>query len=441
MNRRAMLAAAALVLAGCRDLNPPTSPATLDFSPAGQLDTNVILVLRAEFAPGGQAANQARAADIARAVGLTPTYTYGTALFGFAASVPKGRVAALAKDARVQFVGADGEVAAAAQTLPTGVDRIQADASSTLAGNGSGSVNVSVAILDTGIDLTHPDLNVAREGKNCSTGLSFDDWNGHGTHVSGTVGAKDDGKGVVGVAPGALLYAVRVLNSAGSGTRSSLICGIDWVTANATRLSIKLANMSLVGSGSDDGNCGKTNNDALHQAICNSVNKGIIYVAAAGNSSADIAGFVPAAYDEVLTVTAIADFDGKPGGLAVATCRADDDDTAADFSNFTTPASNDAGHTIAAPGVCIRSTWKAGGYATMSGTSMAAPHVTGTAALCLAANKCSGGPSSIISKLRNDAAAQSANYGFVGDPYNPIRTGGPRGQTLYYGYLVYTGSY
>jgi subtilisin family serine protease len=441
MNRRAVLVAAALVLAGCRDVNPPTSPATLDLSPATQLDTNVIFVLRPEFAPGGQTANQARAADIARALGLTPAYSYGTAMFGFAASVPKGRLVALAKDPRVQSVSADGEVMAVGQTLPTGVDRIQADVSSTLAGNGGGSVNVSIAILDTGIDLNHPDLNVASEGKNCSTGRSFDDGNGHGTHVSGTVGARDNGFGVVGVAPGALLYAVRVLNSAGSGTWSSLACGIDWVTANTTRLNIKLANMSLVGTGADDGNCGKSNNDALHQAICNSVSKGITYIAAAGNSNADIAGFVPASYDEVLTVTAVADFDGKPGGLAEATCRADDDDTAADFSNFTTPASNDAGHTIAAPGVCIRSTWKAGGYNTVSGTSMAAPHVTGAAALCLAANKCSGAPSSVIAKLRADAAGQGANYGFIGDPYNPIRTGGPRGQTLYYGYLLYAGRY
>ncbi len=435
------LAAATLVVAGCRDSNAPFSPATPSISPAAEADTSVILVLRPEFAPGGQAANQARAADIARGLGLTPTYTYGTALFGFAASVPKARLAAFARDPRVQFVSEDREVALFGQSLPTGVDRIQADASSTKSGDGTGSVSVGVAIIDTGIDLSHPDLNVAPQGKNCSTGPSFNDGNGHGTHVSGTVGAKDDGSGVVGVAPGARLYAVRVLNNVGSGTWSSVACGIDWVTANAANLGIKVANMSLGGSGSDDGNCGKSNNDALHQAVCNSVNKGLTYVVAAGNSNADIAGFVPAAYNEVLTVTAVADFNGQPGGGAAATCRTGVDDTAADFSNFTTPTSSDAGHTIAAPGVCIRSTWKAGGYNTISGTSMASPHVTGTAALCIATGKCSGSPSSVISKLRGDAAAQPGGYGFIGDPRNAIKSGGPRGQTLYYGYLAYTGSY
>jgi subtilisin len=440
MKKLAVLAAAALVVAGCRDSSLPTSPAAPDLSRAAGADTSVIFVLRPEFAPGGHEANQGRAADVARGLGLSPTYTYGTALFGFAASVPKARLAALAKDPRVQFVSEDREVTAFGQTTPTGIDRIQADVSSTLSGNGSGSItSPSIAIIDTGIDLTHPELNVVG-GMNCSTGRSYADGNGHGTHVSGTVAAKDDANGVVGVVPGAPLYAVRVLNNAGSGTWSSVACGIDWVTANAAKLGIKVANMSLGGSGSD----GACSSDALHQAICNSVTAGVTYVVAAGNSNADFSGFVPAAYNEVLTVTAIADFNGAPGGGAAATCRSDVDDTPADFSNWTTVGSSDAGHTIAAPGVCILSTWKGGGYNTISGTSMATPHVTGTAALCIATGKCTGSPSNIISKLRSDAAAQPAGvngYGFVGDPSNPITSGGPKGQTLYYGYLAYAGGY
>src|SRR5215211_8351549 len=368
-------------------------------------------------------------------------YTYDDALNGYAANIPAGNLNDVRQDPRVSFVSADRKVHATAQSTPTGVDRIQGDASSTLSGNGSGSVNTTVAIIDTGIDVDHPDLNVAG-GTNCSTGRTYDDGNGHGTHVAGTVAAKDDNNGVVGMAPEAPLYAVRVLNNSGSGSWSSVACGINWVTAHAgSPTNIKVANMSLGGSGSDDGNCGKSNNDALHKAICNSVAAGVTYTVAAGNSNANFSGFVPAAYNEVLTVTAEADFNGLPGGGAASTCRSDVDETPADFSNFTTAGSADAGHTIAAPGVCILSTWKGGAYNTISGTSMASPHVTGTAALCIATGKCTGGPANVISKLRSDAAAQPASYGFVGDPFNPLTTGGSRPVTLYYGYLAYAGGY
>jgi len=365
-------------------------------------------------------------------------YTYDDALNGYAANIPAGNLNDVRQDPRVSFVSADRKVHATAQSTPTGVDRIQGDASSTLSGNGSGSVNTAVAIIDTGIDRDHPDLNVVG-GINCSSGRTYDDGNGHGTHVAGTVAAKDDANGVVGMAPGARLYAARVLNNNGSGSWSSVVCGIDWVTANAGSLGIKVANMSLGGSGSDDGNCGNSNNDALHKAICKSVAKGVTYVVAAGNSNTNFSGFVPAAYNEVVTVTAEADFNGQPGGGAAATCRADVDETPADFSNFTTAGSTDEGHTIAAPGVCILSTWKGGAYNTISGTSMASPHVAGTAALLLSQQNLT--TQQTMSKLRSDAAAQPASYGFVGDPYNPITTGGGRPSTLYYGHLAYAGGY
>ena len=299
----------------------------------------------------------------------------------------------------------------------------------------------AVAVIDTGSG-PHTDLNIVG-GVNCSTGrpTNFTDGNGHGTHVAGTIGAKDDANGVVGVAPGVPIYSVRVLNNAGSGSWASVACGIDWVTANAASKGIKVANMSLGGSGSDDGNCGNSNNDALHKAICGSVAAGVTYVVAAGNSNADFAGFVPAAYNEVLTVTAEPDFNGQPGGGAAATCRTDVDETPADFSNFTAVGSSDVDHTIAAPGVCILSTWKGGGYNTISATSMASPHVAGTTALCIASGGCGGSPSAVITKLRNDAAARPASYGFVGDPSNPLTSGGPNPKTLYYGYLAYAGGY
>lgn len=369
------------------------------------------------------------AAIHARAYGASVSHLYQHAVKGYAARISHARLGDIERDPRVAFVSEDRPVEAVAQTLPTGIDRIDGELSSHFASN---TWNIAVAVIDTGSG-PHTDLNVAG-GKNCSTGQSFNDGNGHGTHVAGTIGAINNAAGVVGVAPGIPIYSVRVLNNRGSGSFASVICGIDWVTANAASLNIKVANMSLGGAGTDDGNCGNSNNDALHKAVCSSVAAGVTYVVAAGNSAVNFAGFVPAAYDEVLAVTAIADFNGQPGGGAAATCRAGVDDTAADFSNFAAAGSADENHTIAAPGVCILSTWKGGGYNTISGTSMASPHAAGTAALCIGTGKCPGTPGAVINKLRLDAAAQLPGYGFVGDPSNPIAG-------RYYGFLLRAGGY
>ena len=371
----------------------------------------------------------------ARAYGLSIARTFERALRGYSAVVPPGRLQQLRNDPRVRFVSEDRPVSAVAQTLPTGINRIEGDSSSQSSGNGSGAVSgPAVAVVDTGSG-PHPDLNVVG-GVNCSTGNSFNDGNGHGTHVAGTVGARDNATGVVGVAPGVPLYSVRVLNNAGSGSWSSVICGIDWVTQRAS--TIKVANLSLGGAGFDDGQCGQANADALHLAICRSVAAGVTYVVAAGNDGADFKGFVPAAYNEVLTVTAMADFNGVPGGGGAPTCRSDVDDTAADFSNFTTAGGDEESHTIAAPGVCINSTWKSGGYRTISGTSMASPHVAGAAALCLATGACpaSDRPRDIMTRLLTAAASRATDYGFAGDPNRSMTSGG---KTLYYGHLVFVG--
>jgi subtilisin len=380
------------------------------------------------------------AAEHARRYGLELGFVYSHALNGYSAVIPDARVTEVRADDRVLFLSEDREVGITAQTMPTGIDRIDAELSSAITGE-TETQGINVAVIDTGIAVAHPDLNVVG-GRNCSSGRSFDDGHGHGTHVAGTIAAKDDSNGVVGVVPGARLFAVRVLNNAGSGSTSSVVCGIDWVTSTRTDSdstnNIVVANMSLGGGGSDDGNCGKTNNDAEHKAICASVAAGVTYVVAAGNDGADFRNQVPATYDEVLTVTAVADFNGEPGGLAPATCRSDLDDTYANFSNFAT-LTTDQGHTIAAPGVCIYSTWKRGGYNTISGTSMASPHVAGIAALCIASGACTDPatetpltPAQIIQKLRADAEtynAANAGYGFDGDPLRPA-------SGRYFGYLT-----
>jgi subtilisin family serine protease len=395
-----------------------------------------IVVLKSSVSDPG-----AVAADQGRRYGAQVRYVYRSAIKGYSATIPTARLDAVRSDSRVAYVSVDGVVHATAQTLPTGVDRIQGDVSSTQSGDGSGSVGVGVAVIDTGSG-PHSELNVAG-GKNCQSGTSYSDQNGHGTHVAGTIAAIDNAAGVVGVAPGAPIYSVRVLDASGSGSWSQVICGIDWVTANAATLGIKVANMSLGGSGTD----GSCTSDAMHNAICNSVNAGVTYVVAAGNSNSNFSSQVPAAYDQVLTVTAVADFNGQPGGGAGPTCRTDVDDTAADFSSYTTPTSADASHTIAAPGVCINSTWMGGGYNTISGTSMATPHVAGAVALCLSRSQATGGcagmtPSQIRAKLRADAAAQASAYGFTGDPNHPITSGSRRHKTTrYYGFLVYVGGY
>jgi subtilisin family serine protease len=400
--------------------------------------SSVIVVLR-----DGVDAQQAAAEHRAR-YGADVSYVYGAALRGYAARIPANALAAIARDPRVAFISEDNPVWATDETptdeTPTGVDRIVADKTTSSGHNNGGP---AIAVIDTGSG-PHGELNIFG-GKNCSNGrpTNYSDGNGHGTHVAGTIAAKFDGTGtgVAGVLPGAPIYSVRVLNNQGSGSWSSVVCGIDWVTANAASNNIKVANMSLGGTGSDDGNCGNSNNDALHKAICGSVAAGVTYVVAAGNSATNLAGFVPAAYDEVLAVTAMSDSNGQPGGGNPPSCRTGEgDDVPATFSNFAT-TDLDKAHTIAAPGVCIYSTWKGGGYNTISGTSMASPHVAGTVALCIAVSgPCATlSPSEIITRLWSDAKVRSADstlpyYGFDGDANSTV--GG-----RYYGYLIYAGGY
>ncbi|MGH8869486.1 MAG: S8 family serine peptidase [Actinomycetes bacterium] len=346
-------------------------------------------------------------ADQRRTLGLDTRHVFTHALSGYAATMPTALADRLEADPRVAYVQRDRRVQLAAQTTPTGVNRAEADLSLTAAVDGTDQrVDVDVAVVDTGVDLDHPDLNVnTAGGKNCALlAFSANDDNGHGSHVAGTIGALDNETGVVGMAPGARIWPVKVLNRAGIGFTSDIVCGIDYVTAHADE--IEVANMSLGGAGTDDGNCGNTDGDAEHQAICRAVAAGVTFVVAAGNDAADAAGSAPASYDEVITVSALADFDGSPGGLAASTCRADGDDSLADFSNF------GADVDLIAPGVCIESTWLSGGYNTISGTSMASPHVAGGAAL-YAATHPSATPAQVKAALQG---AGSQDWDASDDP-------------------------
>ena len=381
-----------------------------------------------------------------RSVGFRSRHVFEHALKGFSATLTEGQLRSLRANPKVAFVAVDREVQAtevvpltAGDTSPTGVARIGAGTASTA----REASTANVAVIDTGIDLEHPDLN-AVHGVNCTGTALADDDNGHGTHVAGTIGAKNDGAGVVGVAPGTKLFAAKVLTAEGGGTTSSVLCGIDWVTSTRTDADpsndIAVANMSLGGAGPAVKPCATTT-DPEHLAICRSVAAGVTYVVAAGNQGWDFdyasVPDVPAAYPEVLTVTAMSDGDGISGGATKPACEANAvDDSYARFSNFAATSAG-AAHTIAGPGSCITSTMPGGGYAAMSGTSMASPHVAGAVALCLGedgvAGPCSGlTPAQIITKMRTDAQAQPAAYGFIGDPGHPV-------SGAYFGYLATAG--
>jgi aqualysin 1 len=313
------------------------------------------------------------AAAHARRYGVSADLVYQHALKGYAAVIPNDRVAEVRLDENVAYLEADGVAEATAQTLPWGINRIDADISSTFAGNGSGTVsNVNVYVIDTGVDAGHPDLNVVNH-VNFAGGRNTD-CNGHGSHVAGIIAAKDDAQAVVGVAPGAPVTGVKVLGCRGSGQWSWVIAGIDWVTANAQKPAI--TNMSLGGGA----------NSAVDNAVRNSAASGVLYSLAAGNDGANACNQSPARA-------------GTTNGV-VTVAATDSSDAEASWSNFGSCVD------IWAPGVSILSTWKGGGTKTISGTSMASPHAGGTAALYLASHT-TATPSGVEGALKTDALSTS----------------------------------
>ena len=236
------------------------------------------------------------------------------------------------------------QVEAAAQSLPWGIDRIDADL---VWPTGNTGDPVKVGVIDTGISSKHSDLKTNIKGgvNTIQPAKSWNDDNGHGSHVAGTIGALKNTIGVVGAAPDVDLYAIKVLGANGSGFLSDVIEGLGWAVTNG----MQVVNMSL-GTASDV--------QSLHDAITAAYNAGLVVVAAAGNSGGAV-GY-PASYPEVIAVSAT-----------------DSNNNLASFSSRGPEVD------LAAPGVSIYSTYKGTGYATLSGTSMASPHVAGTAALVL----------------------------------------------------------
>jgi subtilisin family serine protease len=265
--------------------------------------------------------------------------------------------------------------------------------------------DVDIAILDTGIDLDHPDLNVYRNVSFVRDANTGDDDNGHGTHVAGIAAAKDDGKGIVGGAPGARLWSVKVCDKAGECKVSDMIKGVEYITEHADEIDV--VNISVETPLSP----------ALNRAISASIKAGVTYVVSAGNYGHDASSTSPASNPDVITVSAIADSDGKCGGVGPELMieNATADDTFAPFSNFGPTVS------IAAPGVEILSTYLDGGYAVDSGTSMAAPSVAAGAAL-IKANSTDLSPQGVKDAILNSGSTPltpcegGAQGYFTGDP-------------------------
>lgn len=327
--------------------------------------------------------------------GFQKGHVYKHAIKGFSARIPAQALEGLRRNPNIALIEPDLVMTTCAQTIPTGIRRFAANLNSVVPIDGiSDSPDVDVAVVDTGVDKDHADMTVVggvRYYNGGSSDSNYDDDNGHGSHVAGTIGAKDNDFGVVGVCPGARIWAVKVLSSSGSGYTSDIIAGLNWVAARSSE--IEVINMSLGGTGTST---------SYRTAVQNCVNKGIVVVVAAGNSKVDVYGkdgrfgtsddYIPASYPEVMTISALADSDGQPGGLGGSTSYGADDSWAT-FSNYSKSVTSgnpvtSAGKAInlILPGVNILSCYKDANYATMSGTSMASPHAAGLVALYIVQN-------------------------------------------------------
>jgi subtilisin family serine protease len=318
--------------------------------------------------------------EVAKSHGVAPNFLYRNTIRGFAGPIPDARLEKMRHDTRIALIEADGVASVSAQTIPYGISNVGATTNSTLAGNGSGAVTgPTVFIIDSGI-ASHGDLNLV--GHVNYAGGKNTDCNGHGTHVAGTVGAKDDANFVVGVAPGVPVFGVKVLGCNGSGTWSGVIAGMDYVAGHSAAR--KVANMSLGGGF----------NQSVNDAAARMVAGNVAVAVAAGNDGSDAKSYSPASEPSVLTVAAH-----------------DSNNVNASWSNFGTLID------LSAPGVSVLSTSSTGGTTTMSGTSMASPHVAGALALYRANNPTASATQAMSAVKANTSGTSSKGFGrlYVGN--------------------------
>ena len=344
LDRTMVAVGAALALAACADQSPvsgraPEAAPLLQAS-AGSIEGSYIVVVNEGADPR----------SVAAVAGVSPRYVYTAALNGFAAELNQGQLNALRHNPNVEYVEEDGvaEASVTQSGATWGIDRID-QRNRPLSGTYTYTTtasNVYAYVIDTGIYTSHSNFGGRASNVYDAFGGSGADCNGHGTHVAGTIGSA-----TYGVAKGVRLRGVRVLDCNGSGSWSGIIAGIDWVRLNRTNPAV--ANLSLGGG----------LNSSVNTAVTNLANSGVFVAVAAGNSNANACNYSPASASVVTTVASSTSSDAKSS-----------------FSNYGSCVD------VYAPGSSILSTYNNGGTATLSGTSMASPHVAGVAALYKAGN-------------------------------------------------------